>query len=229
MMKKGIEYADKSWNPYSGCRAVNDRKKCAVGKRCWAYKMARRMKGRFGYSLINPFQPTFHPDTLNDPLKRKTPTRYDSCFMGDIAYCKKAYLKMILDVVRLSPRHIFYFLTKQPDMLAKKGLEFPDNAWLGVTVNRQDDVWRIDELLKIEATNDWVSFEPVYTDIEISLAGIDWVVIGAQSNPEIQPLKQWVKSIINLADNLDIPLFIKPNLKVVGSRMELPEAIRKVA
>lgn len=226
--KKGIEYADLSWNPFSGCEAVFDKEKCAVGTNCWAYRRALmlghnpRVKG---YTMPYPFEPTFHKDKLDIPCQRKKPTRWDSCFMGDIAYAEWEWLEIIMEVVRQCPQHRFYFLTKQPDLLAKMDISFPDNAWLGVTVNREEDLWRIDQLLEIQACHIWTSFEPVYEEINPSLAGLDWIVIGAQSNPEVQPEKKWVEDIIKIADNLDIPVFIKPNLTVVDPRMELPEEL----
>jgi len=205
---KGIEYSDKSWNPYSGCEMTG----CALGKRCWAFNRAIRLRGRFGYDAAKPFKPTLHPDKITVPLKRKKPTRYNTCFMGDIAYCYKPYLNMILNVVRDCPRHIFYFLTKQPGMVEGMGVTFPENAWVGVTVNSQDDVWRIGNLNEIDCENRWVSFEPLYSNILTSLSGIDWIVIGAQTNPTIQPVIEWVMELMENATKHNIPIFLKPNL-----------------
>lgn len=225
-MKKGIEYSDKEWNPYTGCKAVKDYNLCALGKNCWAYKMSFRQAGRNGYDADEPFKPTFHEDKLDVPLKRKKPTRFNACFMGDIAYATKEQLEKILDVVRQCPQHRFYFLTKQPDLLAEKDLIFPDNAWVGVTVNRQEDAWRIDKLrIHINATHKWVSFEPLYSYISTTVWKIDWIVIGAQSNPEVQPEKEWVERLLASANIRDVPVFIKPNLTVVDPRMELPKEL----
>ena len=37
--KPGIEYADVSWNPYTGCRNIENGN-CNLGPDCWAYSMA---------------------------------------------------------------------------------------------------------------------------------------------------------------------------------------------
>lgn len=228
-MKKGIEYADKSWNPYHGCEMTG----CKVGKKCWAYRRALMLGANpkvKGYPKDNPFQPIFDLNKIDIPLKRKKPTRWDTCFMGDIAYAKRHWLRLILRVAEECPQHIFYFLTKRPDLLAEKDLKFPDNAWVGVTVNCQDDVWRIPLLrLNIYAKNKWVSFEPLYSEIYETVFDMSFIVIGAQSNPDKQPHKEWVERLIQKADLRGVPVFIKPNLTVVAPRMELPEAIRKVA
>lgn len=224
--KPGIEYADLSWNPSTGCNMDG----CRVGKKCWAYRMSLRLAGRYGYPpKPDNFDPTFHPDKLDIPLNIKKGRRFDTCFMGEIAYAKKEWLEQIIDVVKRCPQHIFYFLTKRPELLAAKELSWPDNAWVGVSVNCQDDVWRIGNLKEIDAKNIWVSFEPIYSSILTNLHGVKWVVLGAQTNPEYQPQKLWAYHIIHMAQYYDIPIFIKPNLTVVEPRMELPEAIRKVA
>ena len=225
-MKKGIEYADDSWNPYHGCEMIG----CAVGTDCWAYKRALMLGGNpkvKGYPKENPFKPIFEKDKLDKPLKRRKPTRFDTCFMGDIGYATQWDMNQILDVVKRCPQHIFYFLTKQPQRVEALELTFPENAWVGVTVNEQDDVWRIGNLKMIRAVNRWISFEPLYSKILVSLSEIDWIVIGALTNPEKQPEADWVIELMRCADYHGIPVFVKPNLTVVEPRMELPEAIRK--
>lgn len=219
-LKPGIEYADKSWNPFTGCLMVG----CAVGRNCWAYKMSQRMKGRFGYDKDGPFKPTFHPDKLNNPIDRKKPTRYDTCFMGDIAFAKTAWLNDILYVVLHNPRHRFYFLTKRPDILGEKNMKFPKNAWVGVTVNSQDDIWRIANLKEdVDCHVRYISHEPVYGPILVSYEGIDWIIIGAQTNPDKQPKIDWVLNIIDSANYRNIPVFTKPNLKGIQERREFPK------
>ena len=222
-MKKGIEYADKSWNPFTGCEMTG----CQVGKNCWAYKMSKRLAGRYGYYKINPFQPTFHPYRLGEPQNRKKPTRFNTCFMGDIAYAKKEWLQEIIEVMEECPQHRFYILTKRPDLLAQKNLFFPENAWLGVSVNQDTDKWRITDLFNIRCHHRWVSFEPVYGDIKARLNGIDWVVIGAQSNPSVQPESWWVDSILKETIRLDIPVFGKPNLTIVSLVQSLPPELKE--
>jgi len=89
----------------------------------------------------------------------------------------------------------------------------PPNIWLGVTVENDDNLWRIDELRRTPAAVRWVSLEPVLEpvllrswlicnacggtgdwgggdaiDCPICLGtgrggGIDWVIVGAESGP----------------------------------------------
>jgi len=225
-MKKGIEYADKSWNPITGCLNI-EKGNCSVGKRCWAYGMSLRLRGRCGYDAANPFKPTFHEDKLEDPLKRKKPTVYDTCFMGDIAFAEKEWLEKVLGVIRKCPQHRFIFLTKAPNKLMMNNLKFPDNCIVGVTVNNEKDVWRISELVHhINAKYKWLSVEPMYERLNISIDGIDWLVIGAQSNPVKQPDIRWVLELMRKANHRNIPIFLKPNLTIIELTMELPEVLK---
>ena len=43
-------------------------------------------------------------------------------------------------------------------------------------------------------------------------AGINWVIIGAQTSPKKLPEWEWVEEIINACDKANIPAFLKNNL-----------------
>ena len=58
--------------------------------------------------------------------------------------------------------------------------------------------------------------------IEAELEKIDWVIIGAQTNPNRQPQTRWVQKIIDEANKHSIPVFLKPNLIWFEVRKEFP-------
>lgn len=218
---KSIEYAQKSWNPYSGCLNWSNGV-CAIGKDCWAYSMAYRLRGRYGYDKDNPFKPTFHPDKLDIPLRRKKPTTYATCFMGDIAYCKVNFMWQIKQVMKNCPQHTFLMLTKLPEKLRYD--LFPHNVWLGVTVNQQDEVHRIRILKGIHVSHKWVSFEPPYERIDCDLKGIDGIAIGAQTGKHpFRPDPDAVIHLIALARNHNAKIVIKDNLNFSPKFVEWPE------
>jgi len=76
-MPTKIEWAEESWNPITGCTPVSEG--CA---HCYARPMANRLKGRFGYPKDDPFQVTFHPGRLDEPLKWKKPRHVFVVSMG---------------------------------------------------------------------------------------------------------------------------------------------------
>lgn len=163
-----IEWADKSWNPMSGCSKVSPG--CA---HCYAERMAKRLAGRCGYPADNPFQVTLHPERLEEPLRWQKPSRIFVCSMGDLFHPLVPWA-FTLDVWRIMekcPQHQFMVLTKRPERMrlrVRDLVTWPNlpgilpNVWLGVTAeNQQMADERIPLLLATPAAKRFVSIEPM--------------------------------------------------------------------
>lgn len=215
-----IEYLDYDLNIITGCSGEG----CAVRKHCWALSMAKRLRGRYGYPKDEPFKPTFHEDKLDEPFKVKKPSLIGLCFMGDF-YDKQVHPTWQIRTYSMINRaywHTFLILTKQPQNIPNRG--YPSNLQLGVSVNCKRDLWRIDELKKKDVRVRVGSFEPLLEDLgKINLEGIGWVIIGAQTRPELQPEPDWVWKIVFEASSHNIPIFIKNNLKHYNPIQQFPE------
>jgi len=187
MNKTKIEYLDFTLNPITGCSGYG----CAVRKRCWAKLMAYRLKGRFGYPRDDPFKPTFHENRLDEPFKVKKSSIIGLCFMGDMfdIEVKREWQAQIHSMIDGAYWHIFFCLTKQPQNVPTF-LRYPNNFWLGVSVNVKDDLWRIEELKRKHVAVKVVSFEPLYEHILCKLEDIDWIIIGAQTRPLRSPKRE---------------------------------------
>jgi len=120
--------------------------------------------------------------------------------------------------------HTFVILTKQPQNIPE-GFDFPRNVWLGVSVNCKADLWRIDKLRETNAFVKFVSFEPLQEDLgSVNLNGVCWIVIGAQTRPNVQPKSDWVESLMLQCREHSIPIFMKSNLKGYSSLLhEYPQ------
>lgn len=199
---------------------------CAVNNSCYAMHQAKRAKKRC--ILCYEFKPHYHTERYLEPTLRKLPCGIFVCSMGEIFDDNNGWgmIAPILNVIERCPQHIFYILTKQPQN-AKNWPKFPDNVWVGVSVNCKKDLWRIEELRKINAAHKFVSFEPLYGDLgpHVDLYRIGWIIIGAQTRPEIQPNEHWIADLIALADGLHIPVFLKDNLKYPFQSREFPEFV----
>jgi len=210
---KGIGWTDATWNPYTGCKSTKEQ--CAVRDACYA----RRISERFGRS----FEPTFHPERLEEPYKLKKPSKIFVCSMGELfgPWVPREWHERVLGVAQANPRHIFQFLTKFPKDC--QAFQFPRNAWLGATVNSWEDAWRCEVLIGVDAPIVFVSAEPLLGFLPWSrLAGIDWLIIGAQTNPEIQPKRKWLDDLLEGADSMAIPVFMKKELDYEPKRREFP-------
>jgi protein gp37 len=165
-----IEWAEKVWNPVTGCTKIS------LGcKNCYAERMSKRLAGRCGYPKDNPFAVTLHPDKLDEPMKWKKPKRIFVCSMGDLFHEEVPFefIHQIWDGMKACPQHVFLVLTKRPERMeevlgriyrlerfgAAKG--FWNHVWLGVTAENQDLYdQRVQYLRQIPAAVRFISYEP---------------------------------------------------------------------
>ena len=112
MSKTNIEWTGHTWNPLSGCTKVSDG--C---KNCYAEKMANRLQAMGAKGYENGFAVTLHPDKLDEPLRRKKPTMYFVCSMGDLFHesVPFEFIDRVFQVIALcGGKHTFQILTKRP-------------------------------------------------------------------------------------------------------------------
>jgi protein gp37 len=141
MSKTKIEWADRVWNPVVGCDKVSPG--CA---NCYAEAMTMRFPDAFP----NGFNLTLRPDRMDDPKGWRKPglifvNSMSDLFHEDIPF---DYLQRIFEVMRETPWHIYQVLTKRHDRLVELApqLEWADNIWMGVSVESQRYVDRVDAL-----------------------------------------------------------------------------------
>lgn len=221
MNRTRIEWTDYTWNPITGCLHG-----CPY---CYARKISERFPKAFPYG----FNPHFYHERLNEPVKIKNPSNIFSISMGDMfgEWVPKLWIDLIFDIMRQCPQHTFQILTKNPKRINEvvSGDMYAPNIWLGTSVEGPNGLQRIAELKKIPQFHTFVSFEPLQDMIGSDLSGIEWVIIGAQTNPLKYPPSEAVQSILYRAQN--IPVFFKNSMKNcpwVTERMfrqEFPESI----
>ncbi len=113
-MPTGIEWATEVWNPVTGCTKVSPG--CA---HCYAARMAKRLKGRYGYPADEPFRVTLHPDRLDKPLHWRKPRRVFVCSMGDLFHedVPDRFIEWVFAVMASCGQHTFMLLTKRPERM----------------------------------------------------------------------------------------------------------------
>ena len=78
MKKSKIEWTEETWNPTTGCTKVS-----SGCKHCYAETMANRLKAMGTPGYENGFGFTMMPERLEQPLKKKKPTKYFVNSMSD--------------------------------------------------------------------------------------------------------------------------------------------------
>lgn len=215
MNRTKIEYLDYTWNPIVGCTGL----KCAVRQHCWAMSQSKRRKHACIDCYI--FKPHYHWERLRQPLKVKKSSRIGVGFEGDLFDSEFGIVanQQIFGIIEQAKQHTFVCLTKQSKNMLVFNQDwqvFPPNLWMGVTVNLEEDLCRIEDLKRTDAKIKFVSFEPLYEDLsDVNLEGIDWIIIGGQTRPKLLPSYPWVLGLIQKAKTHNLPVFIKNNLKEI--------------
>jgi protein gp37 len=220
-----IEWTECTWNPVTGCTRISPG--CL---NCYAERMARRLQAMGQPNYRNGFRLTVHHHMLELPLRWRQPRSIFVNFMSDLFHkdVPLDFIQQVFDVMRRAPQHRFQILTKRSERLAElnPALTWPDNVWMGVTVENSDYTFRIDDLRQTGAAVKFISFEPLLSPItDIDFSDIDWVIVGGESGPGARPmLRDWVIDIRDQCIADGVPFFFKQwggvNKKANGRTLE---------
>ena len=123
------------------------------------------------------------------------------------------FIQKVFDIMRRASWHIFQVLTKRSGRLLElnQEIDWPTNVWIGVSVENQDYVFRIDHLRQTNAHLKFLSLEPLLGPLpNLDLCGVDWVIVGGESGVGARPIKkEWVMDIRNQCLAVGIPFFFK--------------------
>jgi protein gp37 len=205
-----IEWTEASWNPVTGCTKIS------LGcKNCYAFRMAKRLHAMRNPRYLNNFNVTLHHDLLELPLKWKKSKRIFVNSMSDLFHedIPEEYIREIFITMKKAYWHTFQILTKRSERLLKmfSTLEWSKNIWMGVTVENNDVVSRINDLKLVPAHIKFLSIEPMIGPINnLILENIDWVIVGGESGPGARPMDaDWVRYIRDECVKQGVPFFFK--------------------
>ena len=182
-----IQWAEKTWNPLVGCKAVSDG--CA---NCYAASMAWR-------HAHNPITKHVYENTVRisgerpvwtgavnvnraaiiAPIKWRKPHKIFVCSMSDLFYDghDPEDVRLIFEVMAEAANHHTYLLLTKRPMRMKEMIDewwggVPDNVWIGVSVENQKAAEeRIPTLLSIDAKVRFVSCEPLLGPVDLFQSG----------------------------------------------------------
>jgi len=205
-----IEWTDKTWNPITGCT-----KKSAGCAHCYAEMMARRLKAMGLDKYRNGFGLTLHEEALVEPLQWKKPHNIFVCSMSDVFHEEVPFqfVDKMMETIISTPQHRYQLLTKRAERMSDyfSTHAIPANVWLGVTVECQQSLPRIDMLRNLPASVKFLSCEPLLEDLgQMDLGGIDWVIVGGESGSKARPMQlDWVTNIMRQVEDSGAAFFFK--------------------
>lgn len=253
MKESKIEWCTHTENPFTGCS--HGCKYCYARRMAhrWSYN-TRTKYHKVSMEFGNPFVPTVHLDLfdkLHSTLERARHRR--DIFLGSMSdmCCKGPWFVMrngivhdgetrpewlqrkIQWLIRNHVRHTFYMLTKAPANLTHG---WPDNARIGVSVSHSDAACDM-RLARFRrghpAMFKWVSVEPLMDpDMDPRmLFGMNWIVVGGQTGvgaPRLvaeHPLVLAAKRIVEWCEMLNLPCFVKSNMRNADHSFPWPKQI----
>jgi len=205
-----IEWTESSWNPVTGCTKISEG--C---KNCYAERMAIRLKAMKQKKYENGFELAVHEEIFDLPKSWVKPQMIFVNSMSDLFHESLSYdvIEKIFLTMNECNWHTFQVLTKRSNILMKYNncLNWTKNIWMGVTVENDMYLERIDDLRRCGAQVKFISFEPLLSRIEeIDLTGIDWIIVGGESGPGSRTMeKEWVYEIRDMCVRQKVPFFFK--------------------
>ena len=249
-----IQWADHTWNCWHGCLKVSDG--C---KNCYMF----RDKERYGMEprkIVRAATKKFR-----EPLKWKEGKVF-TCSWSDF-FIEEAdkWRPEAWEIIRKTPHLIYQILTKRPERITccmpygwfndwfmgannqfvgEKNPNVFNNVWLGVSIENNESINRINPLISGNARVNFLSIEPLIEDISYELGKefdsfdnhggtcevskyIHWVIIGGESGHlsgkyEARECKiEWIKEIIAVCRYYQIPVFVKQLGKKLAKELGL--------
>jgi protein gp37 len=224
--RTAIEWTDTTWNPVTGCTQVS-----AGCDNCYALALAsRRLRVHYlrresvigtEAAKLDPFAVRLWPERLDDPASWRSARMVFVNSMSDLFHADVPddFVRRIFEVMLHADRHIYQVLTKRPARAARfvarhrnlfPGGDVPRHIWLGTSVETQAAAYRVNHLRAIPCNVRFLSCEPLLGPLEISLAGIHWVIAGGESGRGYRPVNlDWVRELRDQCVESDVPFFFK--------------------
>ena len=215
----GIEWTETTWNPVTGCDRIS-----AGCDNCYALTLAKRLKAMGVAKYQNDGNPatsgpgfavTTHAGALAQPYQWKSPKTVFVNSMSDLFHARvpTSFVREVFDVIAGTPQHTYQVLTKRPGRAQRIAdqLDWPTNLWLGVSVENDSVLGRVDALRRIPAAVRFLSCEPLLGPLPtLNLDGIGWVIVGGESGLNHRPVNAaWVLEIRDICAGGQVPFFFK--------------------
>lgn len=206
-----MKWWDRSWNPFSGCT------RCSEGcANCIAFENLKR-QGRTS-------DPRFNSNVAENNLYENL--NYVVCSLGDIFHEDNYFQdidKVFFNMIRY-PRNRYFVLTKRSREMKEyfTDSQLPeeirnydwDSLWTGVTVESNQHLNRIDDLLATPVVKHrFLALEPLLERVSISrylrTGKIEWVIVGTEIGENRRPANsEWVRQIVTECRECGVPVFV---------------------
>lgn len=182
---------------------------------CYAERISLRLKAMGQPNYVNGFKVSIHENALEIPLLWKKRQIVFVNSMSDLFHeeVPLSFIKRVFSVMEKASWHKFQVLTKRSERLVELAPKLPwhENIWMGVSIENNDYIHRIDHLRTVPSSIRFLSLEPLLGPLpNLNLSGIDWIIVGGESGPNSRPMKtEWINDILNQCRKNNVPFFFK--------------------
>ena len=217
MENSKIGWTHHTFNPWWGCNKVSE-----ACKHCYIGPVMKRSGNEPFNGPMRTKEATWKKPFKWDRKAQEEGKRFRifTCSMSDFFHeGADAWRDEAWDVIRSCTNLDWLVLTKRPELIRDRlpmdwGCGYR-NVWLGVTVESQEQMRRVDLLTDVQAAVRFVSAEPLLGPIEFGaerLRDLDWVITGCENAGKdkrriMDP--DWVRSIRDQCDSSGVKLFHK--------------------
>jgi len=217
-------------------------------KHCYAESFNKRLCGMKGVEAYDykhmkePPQLVLREDKLAGWARQKRGRKKFVASMTDVfgEFVPDEWVFKMLDAMIAAQQHIFQVLTKRAKRMrevvnayciARDIEELPQHIWLMVSVEDQDALSRVRELVATRCAIRGLSIEPLVGEVNLCLPSdfqvwqqgqfrnmydsklikfIHWAIVGGESGAKAEPVNpMWVYSLKRQCDIHDVPFFFK--------------------
>lgn len=224
--KSEIQWTDATWNVARGCTKVD-----ADCKYCYMYRQSlndTRYKADQVTKTKSVFTLPLHYKNTVSACWNGNPLIFTSSLTDFFHEDIDSFRDECWDIIRKCPHLTFQILTKRPerikDCLPVDWGEGWDNVWLGTSVGSNAGLQRMVDLSLVDAKTKFLSLEPMYDRIDLSLAtykgffvlpAFDWIIVGGESGNDNGKYKyreceiEWIENIVGVCKQNSIAVFVK--------------------
>lgn len=210
MAQSNIEWTEMTWNPTTGCTKIS-----AGCKYCYAEVMSRRLQAMGIEKYEDGFKVAEHDTALNIPYSWKGSKLVFVNSMSDLFHPEISveFIQRVFHVMNETPQHTYQILTKRAERLFEihQLLNWTTNIWMGVSVEDERVITRIDFLRQTNAKTKFLSCEPLIGPLpNLVLTNIDWVIVGGESGKKSRPMNEiWIWDIMQQCRIQEVAFFFK--------------------
>ena len=134
--------------------------------------------------------------------------------LGDVfdTEVPKQWRDDVFALIRDTPNLDWQLLTKRPGEAVKyaAGIQWPQNAWIGTSIEDQKRAGRAQIITKIPAPVRFLSVEPLLGPVTLNLTDIGWVIVGGESGSRHRPMQmEWARSVRDQCRAAGVAFFFK--------------------